>query len=293
MITRPLLAESVTDLKDLEGRYPFLCSYKLDGIRALKVGGKLVTRKFKEVPNKYIRNTLTELLPDGIDGEIMSSGGFNSIQSKVMSEDGEPDFFYNAFDYVKDDLTKPYAERIEDLKQWYKALDRYHHINLVLPTVINNLGELINFETQALDTGHEGVMLRSAQGRYKCGRSTLREGILLKLKRFKDSEAEVIGFLEKMHNTNPSEVNELGLSKRSSKKEGLVGASTLGTLLVRDIYSGVEFGIGSGFDDAMRVQIWYQKEFYLGKTVKYKYQEVAKDAPRFPVFLGFRNPLDL
>lgn len=37
-------------------------------------------------------------------------------------------------------------------------------------------------------------MLRSIDGKYKLGRSTTNEAILLKLKRFKDSEAIVVDY---------------------------------------------------------------------------------------------------
>ena len=115
----------------------------------------------------------------------------------------------------------------------------------------------------------------------------------MKLKRFLDAEARVVGFEEKMHNDNKQEKDEFGLSKRSSKKDGLQSANTLGSLIVEDVKTGVKFGIGSGFDDTLKKEIWTQQNKYINKLVKYKYQSVgAKDAPRFPVFLGFRSELD-
>lgn len=73
----------------------------------------------------------------------------------------------------------------------------------------------------------------------------------------------------------------------------MVPSNTLGCLLVEDLKSGVKFGIGSGFNDALRDLIWQNREKYLGATVTYKYQTAgAKNAPRFPVFLGFRKDLE-
>lgn len=301
MITRPLLAGTIKDITEV--KYPVLVTPKLDGIRCLKVNGEVVTRKFKPVPNRFLRETLEKILPDGIDGEIMLSGesDFNNIQSAVMSFDGEPDFLFNAFDYVKDDLEKPYAKRIEDMKKWYqeymKSINedpKLVRVKLVLPLEAKDSKHLEALERMFVGLGYEGVIVRSYEGKYKCGRSTLREGILLKLKRFNDAEAEVIGFKEKMTNTNEQEKDEFGLVKRSSKKEGLIGANTLGTLLVKDRKSGIEFGVGSGFDDELREKIWSNQDKYLGQLVKYKYQELSKDSvPRFPVFLGFRSELDI
>ena len=164
----------------------------------------------------------------------------------------------------------------------------------LIPKFIYNKEELMDFESECLKEGFEGVMLREPMGKYKCGRSTMKEQILLKLKRFYDAEARVLGFEERLHNENSKEKDEFGLSKRSSKKVGMKPANTLGALLVEDIGTGAKFGVGSGFDDTLRKQIWDSRESILGKIVKYKYQTVGvKNVPRFPVFLGFRNKLDM
>ena len=291
MITRPLLAETLEDLTQL--KFPVLATPKLDGIRVLKVDGKAVTRKFKPIPNVYIRNLLEQYLPDGVDGEIITEGAFNEIQSKVMSFDGEPDFTLYLFDYVKEDLNRPYKERVKDFEFLFDGTPTPFKIVTLIPKLINSAQELLEYEDLCLTAGYEGVMLRNPTGKYKCGRSTLKEQILLKLKRFLDAEAIVVGFEEKMHNNNVQEKNELGLSKRSFKKDGLVFANTLGSLIVEDPITKTRFGIGTGFDDCLKLEIWNNKEKYLNRLVKYKYQSVGqKTAPRFPVFLGFRNELD-
>lgn len=290
MITRPLLAATLEDVNTL--RFPVLATPKLDGIRVLKVDGKAVTRKFKPVPNTYIRELLEKHLPDGIDGEIMTPGTFNDIQSKVMSFDGEPEFSFCAFDYVKDDLNKPYSERVSDMLKSIKKKPPFDIVYL-RPVQINSIEELLAFEEECLAQGYEGVMIRQPDSKYKCGRSTPKEQILMKLKRFLDAEAIVVGFEEKLHNDNIQERDEFGLAKRSSKKDGLVPANTLGSLIVEDQKTKVRFGIGSGFDDALKQEIWNNRDSYINKLVKYKYQSVGvKDAPRFPVFLGFRSKLD-
>src|SRR5574343_1681886 len=100
MIKRPMLAETVDSIEIL--KYPVLVSPKIDGIRCIKVDGKALTRKFKPIPNHYIRNWIESNVPDGIDGEIIVNNcNFNEIQSQVMSEDGEADFKYLIFDYIK------------------------------------------------------------------------------------------------------------------------------------------------------------------------------------------------
>lgn len=292
MITRPLLAATLEDINAIS--FPILVTPKLDGIRVLKVDGKAVTRKFKPIPNTHIRELLEKHLPDGVDGEIMIDGTFNDIQSKVMSFEGKPDFTFYVFDYVKDSLIKPYRDRMLDMTSAILNTTLPFSIRLLSPTQINSIEELLHFESKCLADGFEGVMIRNPNGKYKCGRSTLKEQILLKLKRFCDAEAVVVGFEEKLHNENAIQKDEFGLAKRSSKKEGLVPTNTLGSLLVKDIKTKVEFSIGSGFDDCLRKEIWQNRDKYHNTIVKYKYQSIGiKDAPRFPVFLGFRSKLDM
>ena len=122
----------------------------------------------------------------------------------------------------------------------------------------------------------------------------MTEQWLMKLKRFEDFEAVVVGFEEKMHNENDLEQNELGHAKRSSKRAGLVPAGVLGALVCRSDDYVETFNVGSGFDDAVKREIWENREKYLGKLAKIKHQPAgAKDKPRFPTFIGWRNEEDI
>ena len=57
---------------------------------------------------------------------------------------------------------------------------------------------------------------------------------------------------------------------------------------------GVEFSCGTGFSDAERADIWNNRDRYRGQFAKYKHFPVGvKDAPRHPVFLGWRNKIDM
>ena len=144
------------------------------------------------------------------------------------------------------------------------------------------------FEEECLEAGYEGVMIRDPNGPYKNGRSTEKEGFLLKLKRFEDAEATILGFEERQHNGN--EKDDSG--KRTTHKAGKTGLGTLGAIKVmglNGIYKGVLFDIGTGFDDAQRADIWRNLDVFQGRTVKFKYfPSGSKDKPRFPVFLAFR-----
>lgn len=294
---KPLLAGTVTDLEAL--RFPMIASPKLDGIRCVVVNGKALSRNLKSIPNKFIRESLenyfqTPVRQDNkgnlfqtgyhVDGEIMlKSGDFNNVQSAVMSFDGEPDFEYVIFDTISN---KPYNERStvytpgENIQWKYSSLQQKQ---------VNNIEELMKLEDEWVKQGYEGIMLRDPNGRYKFGRSTEKEQILLKLKRFHDAEATVVGFEEKMLNNNEQVKDNLGRAKRSSAKAGLVPAGTLGALVVHDPLIDKTFTVGSGFDHATLQDIWDNRGKYELTTITYKYQELSKyGVPRFPTFKCFR-----
>lgn len=297
-ISKPLLASAVEDINKL--KFPLGATPKIDGIRCLKIDGRVVTRKFKQFPNHHIRETLEKILPDNIDGEILVDGKtFNEVQSLCMTEEGTPDFTFYAFDYVRTDLNVPYSTRMLDLQLWHNKQPKstQDKVTLLIPAILDSVEQLTTYEEDCLSKGYEGVMTRRLDGVYKCNRSTPKEQILLKLKRFTDAEAIVINFEERMHNENPKEKDAFGNSKRSSHQENKSGANTLGALVVEDKEKGITFRIGTGFNDELRKEIWNNKDKYLGKIVTYKSQPSgALNAPRFPVYLsfkGFRSPLDM
>lgn len=292
MIKSPMLASKLPSLDKV--KYPVLCTPKLDGIRCLIINGEAVSRKFKPIPNKYVRKKLKEL-PNNLDGELITytngvRDNFNVVSSKIMSEDGEPEFNFELFDYVSNDLNKSYQNRIVDLS----LLNLPDFCHKLIPIMINNKEALLEYESKCLLEGYEGVMLRTPDSPYKCGRSTAKEGYLLKLKRFEDSEAIIIGFEEQMHNNNEIAYDAFGYVKRSSRKNNLIPTGMLGALKVRDIQTGKEFNIGSGLDEATKKEIWNNRDKYLNKIVKYKHQPSGSDElPRFPVFLGIREEQDM
>lgn len=292
-IVKPMLAATIEDRDSI--KYPCLATPKLDGIRCLILDGEAVSRKFKAIPNKYIKKELETIFSSekskNFDGEIFSGKTFQECSGNVMRFEGDSDFEYYVFDIVSDDLTETYEDRMKKLEALPISDPR---IKKLLPTVINTAEELDAFETKCLEEGFEGVILRSPTSPYKCGRSTMREGYLLKLKQFTDSEAIITGFEELQRNMNVAKKNKLGHTERSTSKANMVNANTLGTLLVKDVATGVEFRIGSGFDDTMRRTIWENQSAWLGKIVKYKhFEQGVKDRPRHPIFLGERHPDDL
>ena len=72
--------------------------------------------------------------------------------------------------------------------------------------------------------------------------------------------------------------------------------NALGKFVVRDCKSGVEFecGTGQGLTKELRVELWKDRANLVGKFIKYKFvPSGSKDRPRFPVWLGFRDKIDM
>ena len=290
---RPLLAvKAPEDLNTL--RYPLYVSPKLDGIRALVLNGKLLSRTLKPIPNLFIRMEIEKEagMLEGMDGELIvgkptGEGVFQRSTSGVMSRKGELIFSFHVFDEVL--FRVPFAQRMPK-----PNLNYPYFIKVVPQHKVGGPVGVHYVEQLYLRLGYEGVMLRDPNGLYKCGRSTVNEQILLKLKRFEDDEATVIGFEEKLHNENELETDERGYAKRSSRRENLTPAHTLGALICESGHFTDVFNIGTGFDDATREHIWKNKRSFRGKLVRYKFQRVGTlAAPRCPVFLGFRDLRDI
>ena len=100
----------------------------------------------------------------------------------------------------------------------------------------------------------EGLMIKDPDSLYEQKRSNK----LLKVKQFDDAEATVIAHI-----------------KGTGRCSAMMGAIRVRT------DKGVEFKIGSGFDDSQR-----RKPPKLGSRVTFKYQGTSKGGiPRFPIFM--------
>ncbi len=302
VIIKPMLAGKYDPEKQ---EYPVYVQPKYDGIRAIIKGGMAYSRTLKPIRNRHIQDKILDMgdLLNGLDGELIvgdpvAKDCYRKTCSGVMSEGGKPDFIYVVFD-CWDCPDLPFKERIKSVRQrvYSTASDRFP-IEVALTHHILMEWAMQAFYESCLGTGFEGVILRSPDGPYKYNRSTTNQGYLLKYKPFKDAEAVIIGFQEKMHNGNPAEEDERGYTKRSGHKEHLVPTGTLGafkvTRLKADGLLSEAFNVGTGFDAAQREAYWKDKDTLVGKVIKFKYADIGDyDVPRFPVFLGFRDESDI
>lgn len=299
----PMLAERKSaHLFPEEVKFPLFALPKIDGIRSVVSDALAVSRKFIGIPNNHIREALSNPDLEGIDGELIvgpvsAENVFNQTTSAVMGNKvKEPKFEWHVFDDFTDP-NLPYVERLFHLNErLFDIGDRYPFIQIVSADLLHTWAELEAYEDRILGLGFEGVITRAPNAPYKFGRSSKTDQGMLKLKRFTDGEAEIIGFEELMRNTNPDVRDALGHAKRSKAQDGLVPGGTLGRMRVRDIVTGVEFQIGmfKGLTSAEKQAIWDGRDGYTGLIVKYShFGHGAIDKPRHSKFLGFRDPRDI
>lgn len=313
---RPMLADPIEPEK-YPLRFPLMVSPKLDGIRCVVRDGVALSRSLKPIPNKFVQFVLGRDEFNGLDGELIvgspcAQDAMQATTKGVMREDGEPSFTWFVFDdFSMVTSALPFAARFEIAgKRLAMTAPLIPCVKMLGHGVAHDQAQLDAMEASALAAGFEGLMVRDPNGRYKYGRSTAKEGILNKVKRFSDAEADVIGFEERMHNDNEATVDNLGRTERSTNKAGMRPAGDLGALVCQlldqdggrvfvldeeGLYRAVTFNIGTGFTQAQREELWAERDSLAGRMVKFRHFAASgvKTAPRFPVFVGFRSPLDL
>ena len=288
---KPMLAYKLKESDLPKLRFPLIVSPKIDGIRCCVIDGVAYSRTLKKIPNDYIRAQLFELWeingkPFLMDGELTVGDSFQSCTSGIMTKKGEPKFRYSIFDWAQFYIFKE-----------FNYIIRFQNIpydNLLKAYEIKELWKLQNIEEEFIEQGYEGIILRNPNSPYKFGRSTFNEHGLMALKRFEDAEAKIIEFEQKYSNENELEYDERGYAKRSNHKDNMVPLNTLGAFLVEGIngkFKGVQFkiGTGKGLDDMARKDVWSNKDKWLNRIIKYKFQSTgSKDKPRIPTFEGIR-----
>lgn len=328
---RPMLAPLNDPLKypnyfkDLRGKYPFLASPKLDGIRGvvksiptfsfgedfeMSVTGqtpyKVLSRSMIALPSLQVQRQYSRFFD--LDGEFVEGcetedGLMHRTNSIVMSVDKPSEqLCFRVFDTADDDLLDlPFEERLEVARSAIELTKKRNleltnvSISLIEHTLCRNEEELLEAEDKALAAGYEGLMFRKPDGYYKHhARATWKEGLIYKLKRFQDGEGIIAGIFEGNKNNNEKVVNEAGYAKRSSAKDGLVASGTTGGFIVD--YQGQLINVARGtFTDEELKAIWEMRDTLIGKQLlKFRFFAYgSKNAPRFARAVGFRSEIDL
>jgi DNA ligase-1 len=292
--------------------YPYYVMPKLDGLRCIIVGGKILSNSLKPFPNKFLNALLKDLAEylssGGAEGEIVIQGGTHQdVQSVVMSEEGsDPNLRLVLFDrYVGSVFGDTFATEYRIRLMWLEEL-----LKLTSPWTINYLrmvhykkvytqAEIETVEQLWVDMGFEGIVLRSPDDVYKFGRATEKEDTFWKYKRTEDAEAIILDTLQLQHNLNEEKINERGYTERASFKHNKIDSGVAGSLLVKGIngrYKDKIFKVSLGSKKLTeRVWFWQNREQIRARTITYTYAKHrgTDDAPAEPRFKDFRNTLDL
>jgi DNA ligase-1 len=295
---KPNLAATLTKPELIQ--FPVWASPKIDGIRCVVFGGVAYSRSLKPIPNPKVQTFFSRYRNelDGLDGELVVGRATdpNCMQNSmaVMSKSNPLDegFTFYVFDAVLPNVE--FWERSDYVYSKVAPWERPHmaafidRVKTVPQHMCTRMEMLDEKEAMWLAEGYEGMMIRDHCGLYKHGRSTEREGGLVKVKRFVDAEAVIVGFEEEMKNENEATKDATGKTERSTAKAGLVGKGTLGALVVER--GGVRFNIGTGFTASQRRELWEGKSQLLGRLVTFKhFDHGTVDAPRHPVYKAFRH----
>ena len=205
-----LAPSELVSFDDPRIKYPMLMSIKYDGNRCLCFpNGHLYTRSLKDQPNKNLPVKFAKLLEISkrkdlvFDLEIFSPGlEFHELQSIVRS--------HNAF---IPEHVNPYVFDVLTFKRWESGvhvpfIERYRHYMDIASQDLEAFWPVIQHQVvtpeeaehlyiEAIELGHEGVMLKSMTCMYKHGRATLNEGTFFKFKDWALAKARIIGFVQR------------------------------------------------------------------------------------------------
>lgn len=297
----PMLAAEFEESKIL---VPAYIQPKWDGWRLLAYNSQPLSRTFKAMKNPYVQGFYKEFGPylNGLDGEALvgdpEKGEIRNCAA-LNAHTGEPDFTWMVFDsWAHQDL--PYDDRLEIVKEQLKRIpaEAKRRVMLCETELVTDVSRVWELEEKYLLRGLEGAIYRKRDGKYKWGRSTANQGYLIKIKRFVDGEAEVIGFNEKYSNQNEPQQSLTGHQVRSSHKANKIPLGTLGSLQCRDLQDpSIEFACRGRIDDALAQEIWNNQAKYLKAKIKFKRQaQGGYDSHRIPIFqefISFRDPIDM
>jgi len=300
------------NLKEL--KYPLLASTKLDGIRIIFYKGKILTRSLKALPNRQLNEKfepIRKFSEDNqyiLDGEIYSHElNFQEIisfcmtddltDSKTVKKNGKileipTHLKFYMFDGIKqDNFDEPFGMRyINNVCKWSKEFPIL--IQEVVHKVVNNAEEVNEFFEYVLDRDYEGLILRNPESSYKCGRGTVREANIFKVKPFCTIDGLIKGVVQSTEVDPNAEkkINELGRSVTSKKLGDRNLIDKASAFIVG--YEGKDVKVTLSMTDEEKKHVWEHQDEYIGKWVEYKYLKVGMKEdglPRHPTTIRMRN----
>lgn len=294
-------------------QWPCIVTEKLDGIRRvmIKEDGvvKCYSRSGHEDTGMIEIINEAKFLPDNYvyDGELIAAGNFRDniatrqATSSIANSGGlKKNLIFNVFDMVPisqfywgvssenaaqrklklaatlDDQDSVY---MMDPDNWQARIvnqrcsedmqiDMPHIKAVPILGIVKSFDEVTPIVEKIWARQGEGVMLNVATGKYEIKRSKQ----LLKVKFVKEMVLPVVDFLE-----------------GQGKYEGMLGA-----IIVE--YKGSKVGVGSGFTESQRYEIWNNQEYYRGRLAEIDTFGESQNQAGFislncPIFKGWAQTL--
>ena len=283
-----MLANKYFDKPEIIEGKEFAITTKIDGMRCimLKESGNVTfwSRQGQKIDGLVDLEEEAKYFPDNLclDGELIADVGnpdtYKDTMKRARNKDAEKHGLkmmvfdcMSAEEFRNQHANNAYHKRRDLLDCVFNGTWFIHDFKYFekLPILYQgtDTSKIIELLEEQTSKGEEGVMINVWDAPYEFKRTNQ----LLKVKKFQDTEVKVVGFQE-------------GTNKYSG---------TLGALVCEYKYSTVD--VGSGFSDALRDEIWANKDAWLGKIITVKYFEETYNSAtglpslRFPVFIRVRE----
>lgn len=262
--------------------YPTHVEPKMDGVRVLFISDqsgrfKCYSRSGKEFHNySHIGSQLSKLMysfsPHVLDGEVVdASDSFNKTVGDARRKGvSANDSVFHLFDAIPlEEFGDVFDQTYKHRRGWLQDLFEHAELNavdapnlkLVPSYVVHSHEETMSIYRNIVGRGGEGVMVKCPNAFYECKRS--------------------FGWL-KIKEENSVDLVIIRMEEGEGKYEGTLGK------LVLD-YKGIEVR-ASGMTDALRDDMWKNREKYIGELAEIEYHEETPDnSLRHPRFVRMRT----
>jgi DNA ligase-1 len=266
----PMLAHKLADRKD-KVVFPVILQRKYNGGRLVANKSGCFTRngkKYESCPHiSELLKPVFDKHPNWvIDGEIYTHDKpFEKIMSLVRKtkptaedlEESKKIIQFHIYDGIVDDKTLDYQKRFDMIKsEIQKLVGKTKSLAFVESVIGNSHEDIEKFHDQFVREGYEGIMIRIINSAYENKRSVN----LLKYKKFKDEEFEIVDIIE-------------GVGNRS----GMAGS-----IMVK-MKDGKVFNSGIKGGEDYYKELLKNKKKLIGEKATIRYQNLS-DKEKVPIF---------
>lgn len=201
---KPMLAKDSNKVQTSVLNKPFLCSRKLDGVRAmfqLNDDGEIVAISRGgtdyNIPTTLIRDELKEYFKNNpeiiLDGELYHHGyhlqEISGIARLKSWEDRCKILEYHIYDIGSSDLK--FSERLTILNQLKEEFKNFNKVKVLDHIETNSYLEMKKLHDLWVSEGYEGLVARKPNSKYGFGK---RGSDMIKVKVYKEAEFEIIDY---------------------------------------------------------------------------------------------------